>query len=440
MADFLLLLSDDRLNISSPEKSVPSLGLMYLASALEDNGFSVAIRDLRLELEARDKEDVLLELIKEFSPKAVGVSILTFSAAQAYETARIIRKHFPKILLIAGGIHPTFVPNGCLGFFDIVVRGYGEKPIVNIGEYLEGRKKLGDIPGISYNEGGKCVHNESGEMTPPCGIPAWHLASVEKYSSNNRFAIITGRGCPFLCNYCTCSAISNKRYFPREMGSVLEEIRLLIGEYGAKQITFLDDTFTLDRKRAIEVCRAIGENGLHFGWSCYCRVDTVDAELLEAMKNAGCKAIHFGVESGNRKILFETRKGITLEQAEAAVATSKAAGISEIICSFIIGHAKDTEETIVDTVAFACRLKELGATVITVSMLIPYPGSEVWDKRKELGIKVHARDWNFTHEQCAISTKNLSRENIEFLYYNFVLPYLNPKEVIAAAKHDKNAG
>lgn len=436
MVDFILLLSDDPLNISSPEKSSPSLGLLYLASALECSGFSVLVEDLRV---CEDKAEFLEGIIKEHSPAAIGISSLTFPYSNARESCGIIKDLDKDIVVIAGSIHATFLPEEVLrDGFDVVVRGEGEETIAELADAIINKKPLRNIRGISYREGNAVVNNPDRPALDDIDrmpFPAWHLVRLEDYLPEHRYIMVTSRGCPFRCNYCSCGAFSRHRWRARSPDNVMEEIRILVNRYGAKKIKFLDDTFTLEKKRAIDICRLILKDGLKIEWSCYSRVDTIDPELLKWMKKAGCVSIQYGVESGNQGIIDSIGKGIILDQAEKAVASAKEAGIREIICSFIIGHPEDTEDTIVDTVEFANKLKGMGATAVPVSMLIPFPGSDIWINMKEYGISILADEWNeFGFERCIINTRNLSRDRIESIYYNFVLPFLNPERIIGRSE------
>ncbi len=438
MADFILFLSDDPLGFSSPEKSTPSIGILYLASSLESMGFSVLVKDLRTCGE--EKRIFIKNMISEHSPKAIGISSLTFPYNNAKETCRIIKEISRDIIVIAGGIHATFLPEQVLSDgFDVVVRGEGEETITELAEAIKNGKAFLGIEGISFKDNGKIIHNPDRPLMnniDKIHFPAWHLVNFENYLPDQRYIIVTSRGCPFRCIYCSCGTFSKHKWRARSPENVLEEIKLLVNRYGAKKLKFLDDTFTLDKDRAMKICRLILKENLGIEWACFSRVDTIDFELLKLMKVAGCVSIQFGVESGNQKVLDSIYKEISLEQVEKAVKLAKKNGIKDIICSFIIGHPEDTEDTIVDTVEFANRLKKLGATTIPVSMLIPFPGSDVWTNRKRYGIKIFAREWrDFDFERCIIETKNLSRDRIEALYYDFVLPFINSEKIISASQN-----
>lgn len=195
----------------------------------------------------------------------------------------------------------------------------------------------------------------------------------------------------------------------------MNEIEFLSNNYGFKHIYFVDNTFTANKKRTMNILNMVKEKSLDVTFSVETRATTVDEELIKIMAENGVIALQFGVESGNQDVLASIRKGIKLEEVEKAVGLCLKYGI-RVMCSFIIGHPTDTKDTIRDTINFAKLLRRLGSQVI-FSPLIPYPGTEVFNKREELGVEIV--DWNYASwwpGKIIIKTKNLYPREIKILY------------------------
>lgn len=156
-------------------------------------------------------------------------------------------------------------------------------------------------------------------------------------------------------------------------------------------------------------------------WGCQSRASTMNERLAKLMFDAGCRSIQFGVESGNQAILHSIQKGITLEQVERAVMSVQKAGIPNIICTFMIGHPEDTRDTIKDTVNFALRLHDIGVTITPFTVLTPLPGTDVYHRAAEYGLKIISDDWERdTFSRVNIETKSLKAEEILEIYFNIL--------------------
>ena len=219
--------------------------------------------------------------------------------------------------------------------------------------------------------------------------------------------MVTSRGCPYNCIFCATPKLW-KGWRSRSIKKIMEEIFLLYKKYKKSNIFFMDDEFTLDKKRVADLCDAILESGLDLSWGCLSRVDFGDDRLFKKMFNAGCKKIIFGVETGYKEGLEKIKKHITLEQVENAVKMAQKNGI-EVICSFVFGFPWESKKDINRTFYFAKRLN----TLSTFSNLVPYPGTEVYEmvKREDLFVKnLHNKYVPF------IKTKHLSRKELMHLW------------------------
>lgn len=240
-------------------------------------------------------------------------------------------------------------------------------------DYLDGN--CDDLQMMVFRRGGKTIHPEGGRaVNQQILIPAprHDLFNATGYRfpfvRNSRFAtVLTDYGCPFSCSFCIMSTLG---YRYRSVDSVAEELRSLVS-LGKREIFFIDQTFGIHRKRALELCELLSSNGFRFGWVCYGRVDLVDRELLLAMKGAGCHTIIFGVESASEEILKAYRKGYTKDQIRTAFKLCRESGI-RTVATFVIGLPEETLETASETIDF---LKELDCDYASFNVAVPRVGT-----------------------------------------------------------------
>ncbi|MEM2120668.1 MAG: radical SAM protein [Archaeoglobaceae archaeon] len=409
------------------EISTPPLGLGYLASVLREAGFKVRIIDDLVEnLNIGD----LLKKVKDSVIVGITSTTPTFKSALSY--AKRIKEAFPEIFVILGGVHVTFQPEKAMEneFVDAVCIGEGEKTIVELAERVESGKSLEGVRGIYYKEEGRIRKNEPREFIEDLDslpFPAFDLMPLEKYSVFGRklaeFPMITSRGCPFACRYCSSSLFLGRKFRARSAKNVVDEMEWLVEKWNAKHIAFGDDTFTLKKKRVEEICNEIKERGLSVTWSCSSRIDTIDADLLKTMKSAGCSAIYYGIESASKRVLDYYRKRISLERAMEVIRATKKLGISTI-CSFIIGAPIETRREMEETLKFAIKLDPDYAQF---SILTPYPGTEIYDEAKESGTLLSEDYEKYTAGKPVLRTQVSERELSKFLRKCYVRFYLRPK-------------
>jgi len=302
-----------------------TLGLSYIAAVLEENGHEVEIIDAVIEnLNWNDFE----KRMKKSNPDIIGITCDTNSRFRVYESAKRLKKIFDDdVPIVVGGPHATFTDVDILKYIDaidFVVRGEGEYTMLELINALEKNNPMKEIRGISYRKNGQIVRNEPG---PPVlnldelPYPARHLLPLEKYKSKLEgsydiecTSAIFSRGCPNLCVFCSESHFWGKRYRFNSPSRVIDEINMIINEYGFKAIDFWDSTFNAIPKWTMKVCNKIIEEKLDFKWYARVRVNLVNRELLKTMKKAGCVALGVGIESGSPNILKKINKNITIQQ------------------------------------------------------------------------------------------------------------------------------
>ena len=412
--------------------SGPPLGLAYLAAVARDIGWQPRIIDgLTENLSAGD----LTSIIRSIQPDVVGLTATTPAIHDAYEVAKIAKEVNPETLVMIGGPHATFTAEEVLRecpYIDLVVRGEGEQTLREILKRVEKGKEFEDVAGIAYKKDGVIKEN------PPRGliknlddlpIPAYDLLPMDKYVVDKvKFAaVITSRGCPYNCIFCSSSLQFGKTWRAHSPDRVLEEIRILKEEYGVREIEFLDDTFTLNMKRAEEISKRITEEGLDISWSASSRVNTFARSLGKSLKRAGAHTIYFGIESGSEKTLRFIGKGITRAQAMDAV---KAAKDSELnaLGSFVIGFPYETEDEIRETIKFA---NKVGVDLAQFTIATPYPGTRLWTiaLREKLLL---TKDWKrFTTVDVVMRNLYLAPEKIKRLFLQaYLFFYLHPKRIV----------
>lgn len=394
------------------------LNLAYLGAVLEEKGHKVNIIDLNISM--KSITDYVKEDLDKLNSDVIGITGTTNSYFEGLTLANAIKARYPDVIVIMGGCHVTFTAvetlSECLSV-DIILRGEGEHVIGQLIEKLEKKQSLYNVPSITYRENGEIRENPKAmdmEDLDKLPFPARHLLPLNLYP---RHGIVTSRGCPRKCIFCSAGAMSNGKYRIRSAQNIVSELQLLKGE---KNIVFYDNTFSGIPTKSKEICRAIIDANLDITWETELRADSVSPELLDLLVNAGCNAVQFGVESGNENILKEIKKHITTDQIRRAVDISLSRGL-EVFCSFTIGHPSDTEETIRETLKLMLELKNTGCNVYP-GIVTPYPGTEIFKRKEELGITIHDYNWDYFHPmRVSMSTRYLTKEKLGRLFMEILM-------------------
>ncbi|MDI3484137.1 MAG: anaerobic magnesium-protoporphyrin monomethyl ester cyclase, partial [Methanobacteriaceae archaeon] len=335
MADVVLINPLDKTHVSEMlELQAPPLNLMYLGASLEKASFSVKVLDDSLREWGYNQVN---KLVEKLNPLIVGVTATTATIKSSLEYIKSIKRLLPDVLTVIGGPHTTFLPIDTLKSLeelDTVVIGEGEETFTELAEKYEKRGKRGleEVRGIAYRNQSRIKVNEPRPLIQDLDsipFPARHLVPFKEYetSKNGQAHIITSRGCTYSCRYCSSSLIMGRRFRARSPENVVDEIEELYDKYKIKEIGFIDDTFVLNRKRALAIADEIKERSLDITWSTSSRVNTIDKPLLSNLKRAGLQSIYYGIESGSQRVLNLMNKKITLRQSEDAVKIAKDLGI-----------------------------------------------------------------------------------------------------------------
>lgn len=369
----------------------PSLGLAYVAAALQDEIEVLPILDGNF---SADYLQDLRKVVQQEQPDVVGFSAFTPFARKAVAGVKVVKEMNPSILTVMGGPHATVLPENTLDKcpeLDVVVRDEAELTVRDI---IRGTP-FDQIQGIAYRVDGKPIR------TPPrpyirdmdtIPYPALHLLPhfpkgykphPPKSTGKPWTSLLWSRGCPFLCTYCTRDASFGLRFRCNSTEYVVGLLHTLRHKWGIEEITFYDDVFTLHREKTLELMEAMRPEKLGFrlSWDAETRVDLVDPVLLKAMKRAGCRTIAYGIEHG---IFIQEIKGgrASLEQAEKAVRWTHEAGINTV-GYFMLGLPNETPETVRQTIEFA---KKLDVTYAQFAITTPFPGNELYRQAVASGL------------------------------------------------------
>ena len=366
----------------------PKLGLLYVAAYLEDQtGIVPSIVDCPAE--RLDYDQLEARLARE-SPDIVGISTLTFNLIDTWKTIKLIKRLHPTTKVCVGGQHVTLYPRETLALegVDFVVAGEGERVFTWLVEALargDGPAELEKLPGLGFQLDGKTHLHPAQDKLPNLDMlpmPARHLVDLENYdhiaAEGQRLATMqTSRGCPAKCLFCD---IRMTQFRKRSAEHVLAELRYLV-DRGIDDIFFVDDTITIDKNRLLEICDLIKRSGLKIHFKISARVDTVKPRILDALAEAGCYRIHYGVESATPRHLKFLQKQTTPDKIRQAFDWTKERGIGTFAYC-MIGIPTETYAEMMDTVAFAV---DLDPDYAQFSICTPYPKTALYQAMLEGG-------------------------------------------------------
>ncbi len=378
---------------------MPPNGLGLITSYLLSNDYDTKLVDRQVE------RTPITEIIATFKPKIIGIGGTTHTRFESFNIARTAKEIDKNILVVYGGCHATFTAQDTLANIpeiDVVVRGEGEQTFSEIAEKtLRQNASIEEIEGTSLRLKGSITHNherQRNQKLDSLPFPVYHLMKMEKYRSKLDFLdvegaqVVSSRGCPIGCSFCSASAMFGKIVTLRSANSVVNEIELLLNKYHYKGAKFFDSTLTLRKSHITSICDEIIKRGLKFPWECEIRVDTVDKDILKRMKEAGCYYVDFGVESGSEEVLKKMNKKITLEQVINVLDWTKELKIRTKVF-FTFGHIEETVEDSMKTIAFIDKYKKYMSRIALGIGICIYPGTFVETYARETGCLADDFSW-----------------------------------------------
>ncbi|MDD4979826.1 MAG: cobalamin-dependent protein [Candidatus Omnitrophica bacterium] len=422
------------------KKCHPPLGLAYLAAVLKD-AYQVAVLDALAEGYEKEAsvdmeclryglsfEDIG-KRVKDFSPDAVGISCLFSSQSEnVHAICKIVKEIDKRIVTILGGAHCSAVPADVLRDenVDFIVIGEGEITLKVLLEHLQNKRSIRDIEGIGFR------YNDSVKINPRINylenldslpFPYWEIFPLEEYFRINNphgspakktpfLPMITSRGCPFECIFCSIHNLWGRNYRKRSAGQVVSEISYLFHKFGVKELLFEDDNLTLDKNRAESIFKEMIRQGFNLLWSVPNGValQTLDDGMLELMKQSGCYRISIGIESGDEHVLKNIiKKPLMLSQVKPIINKAEKLKI-ETAVFFVVGLPGETREHLNNTFKLA---KKLQADNVNFFFATPLPGTRLLELCKEK--KLIPSEFNYKDLKAdypSFSTENFSTDGL----------------------------
>jgi len=364
------------------------LGLAYVGAALRQGGHSVEVIDFEVASTNYRK-------VRYGNYDVVGITSDTTRWPAAVKVAAVAKE--AGAIVVAGGPHASFMDEDALstGNVDYVVRYEGEVTMVDLMNHLQAGADVTDVLGISYRRDGHLVRTPQRPFIENLDSVPWPARDLfPRKSYRSRFEgrelanVLSSRGCPFNCDFCSCSVLAGLRWRSRSVENILDELEYLNRREGYGSVAFFDDNFTLDPNRAVAISEGILKRGLDIKWWAFSRSDTPvkHPEVVEVMARAGLREAFVGFESSDQETLNSSNKKSTIEASQEAMRVFRKHKV-KVWGAFMLGFEGETEDMIKKTIKFA---KRLNPYIAQFSLVTPYPGTKLFEKVKG---KLHTRDW-----------------------------------------------
>jgi radical SAM superfamily enzyme YgiQ (UPF0313 family) len=394
----------------------PPLGLLYIGTVLELNGYSPVILDYCTNIANISN---VVRVIYDEKPVVVAISTYTENIDIAVNISKVIKSKYPDIKIVFGGPHSSLEPEYGIRSknVDFVIIKEGEATFIELMEAIVSNQetiKFKDIPGIIYKMDDKVIKNTlRKDITDLDLLPIVKRELLEIASYGKIINVITSRGCPGNCIYCAATALSGAKYRVRDIGNTLLEIILIMHTFknSNKVVYFIDDTFTGIPSRVTEFIYLKKEYNLSFKWRCESRIDVMTEPLIRNMAVNECIGIVYGIESGSQEVLDTIKKNINLMDAEKIINESCKTGI-HVCLNFMLGHFCDTQQTMEMTLDFIKRMFEKNRMDAMLTYNTPFPGTWQYQNKDKLGINLVSKNYSdFTVLTPSIETANFTEQD-----------------------------
>lgn len=366
----------------------PPLGLLYLAGYLEKHtSHDTTVIDSQVE---KLDYSSLASKINAVKPDVVGLTAMTMTLIDVLKTVKIVKNIKNDIKVVLGGPHVHLFPEETIHLkgVDFLVLGEGEMAFKELLDYMNDKFKLKNIPGLVFRENGKIINTgirPAIKNLDEIPFPARHLVPYKKYTSllskgGMVTSLLTSRGCPYKCTFCDRPHLGHvfRARSPRNVVDEMEECTKM----GIHEFLVYDDTFTVNKKRVMEICSEIASRKLDVSWDMRTRVDTVDEKLIKNLKRAGCQGIHYGIEAGSERVLRILNKRISIKLAKHVFDMTRKHKIP-ILAYFMIGNPTETLDDIHATFKV---MKMLNPDYMHLTILTPFPGTKIYEDGLKSGI------------------------------------------------------
>lgn len=420
--------------------SAPPLGLLYLATCARQLGYDVRIID---QAAFGYTNDELIKHVQKWDPDIVGFSVLCDSVKSAKEIAARLKSWDPNLKVIFGNYMPTFYARRMLEnykWLDACVRGEGEESFIEYIEAIEKNGKLDDIRGIVFREGGRIKENTSRPPIKDLNALPIPDRTLLPYRYRNRAAgidvstkkftiMVTSRGCPYSCTFCSCRTFTGGTFRARSASNVIAELCQL-RDQGYKDVLFVDDNFTLKKNRVIELCEAIRKEKFDMDFSALSRINHASADMFREMKATNFCTVMFGFESGVQRILDQYNKKITLAMSRAAVKLARKQRIDSIIGTFLIGAYDETYEEAMETLKFISSIDIDFPQIVFTRAL---PATKIFDDMINRHILDEQKYWETGVDVIDLPGARMNRKIIKkILNAEFPKFFFNPRYISRA--------
>ena len=367
--------------VESMARRLPPLSLMYVSSILKENGHDCIIIDGVGERLSKRK---IVRRIEEYGADVIGFSVIAPSR-KLFKFMEYVKRKTGKPIIVGGHIL-LYYPEAILSnqFVDYAIIGSALHSLPKLLEALEYGGGIDEIEGVGFKKEGKIIINYPKDIRKKLEelpIPDRDAINNALYFSVVSTAkpytiMVTSSGCIYKCSFCPMGRLP---YEERRIEDVVREIKDCVEKYGIKEIDIQDENFLFNKERTLRLIKEISKMKLNVRFSCRARVDSVDEDILKALKKAGCWLIMYGIESGSEEALKREHKGITHEKIKNAILATKKHGI-KVLGFFIIGNEGENEESIRKTIWLA---KNLPLDYAQFFHMVVKPGTELYDEIKE---------------------------------------------------------
>lgn len=404
-------------------------GLGYIAAYLLREGYDVKVLDINgYRYNKETVENILRKHITDGKIEIIGIGCLITCYDYVKWLVQAIRKIKPETKVIIGGGLGSSIPKMCIEKLkaDIVVVGEGELITANLLKAIEKKQDLAKVRGIYFRGDNQIIKTPPEERIKNLDelpFPTWDLFPMQIYINNpfpleaimdlknkKSMNVIAGRGCPYQCTF--CYETFEHHVTMRSVVNVVEEVKIMQKKYGVELIYFVDDLFAMNKKWIMEFCDLLIKERIKLIWLCTARVNLVDEEMVEKMKEAGCILLNFGLESGSQKMLDIMKKGVVVEQANNALKICRNADM-RISQSFMMGFPEETKETLDETINF-CVKNDMHLT--TIFFVTPYPGTPLYEQAKRIGLIKNEEEYIRKLGNATEFTINLTRWSNDELF------------------------
>jgi len=432
--------------VKKPNFGIQPLGLFYLESYIKKYAGS----DIQIEIYdgytiGASLNDITC-LIKGFKPHILGVSAVTILVYDAYKVCSIAKENDSSIITLMGGVHVSSDPRSINHKdVDFGINGEGEETFLELVEVLRTGASMHSIKGLIRKNGTSVIQNE--KRKPIADLNSIPFPDPKRLVSNiynplpiwgakGKFcAMVTSRGCPYHCSYCSVSEIQGQKYRFYSAEWIFREVRRLYSEFGIRQFSFRDGTFTAVKSRVRDFCDYLLDEGLRISWSCNARANELDDNILKKMKLAGCNSIFLGIEHGNEELMWKYKK-LKKINVSKIVLCARNLGL-DVQGYFMMGMPDEKAENILETIEYA---KELRLTTAAFTVATPLPGTAFYRECEKRNLLFHQR-WDEYDARLGLVWRHptISRGKMNILlkkaYRDF---YLRPKIICERISRLKN--